>query len=144
MNILPLEWIPPAYVLTLLLFAHGFAAEPPVPPSGRPDRMWSQSNYNPNLTDPFCKSNAWSYPDYDLEGNLPGCRPGNRRMLKQPADCSCNSFGNEHYVDSCEAGLPDVNRIDLCLHAENTANSSTSGEPCAGVLRKFSVLPAAS
>lgn len=56
-----------ATVLALLLLGHGFADNLKYGigswevPSGQPAQMWSQVDYHPELTDPFFKSNEWSF-----------------------------------------------------------------------------------
>lgn len=120
----PLKWILLGPVLALLLLANGFgAAWWEVPPSGQTDQMWSKVNHDPKLTDPFFKSNEWSYweggrvlPDRGMfaEGEV-------LRRSKHTARCFSTSFGTKHEVRFCEARLLDVNTIDLFIHEHNPA-----------------------
>ncbi len=110
------------FVLALLLLVHGYGAEWPVPPPGQPAQMWSRVDYDPKLTDPFYKSNEWSYPDGSQvvsSGMWPEGEDPPR--LKHTAKCYSTSSGVKHLVRFCEAKLLDLNMIDLLIHESNPA-----------------------
>ncbi|MEW6533818.1 MAG: hypothetical protein AB1473_23515 [Thermodesulfobacteriota bacterium] len=123
-NILSLKWIFLGPVLALLLLAHSFAnnlgygvGSWEVPP-GQPDQIWSQVDYDANLSDPFFESNEWSYP-YGGQVVTSGMWPEGEDppRLKHTAKCFSTSFGGrEHRVRFCEVKLLDVNMIDLFIH----------------------------
>jgi hypothetical protein len=132
MSIRSLKWILLGPALALLLLEHGFAGNLKygvgsweVPP-GQPDQMWSRVDYDPKLTDPFFKSNKWSYPWYiikhpdghfeDTRGKRPKKEPP---RLKHTANCFSAAGGAEHLLRFCEARFLDPNGIDLLIHETN-------------------------
>jgi hypothetical protein len=129
MSIRALKWILLGLVLALLFLAHGFSAELPIPPSGQPAQMWSKVDYDPKLTDPFFKSNRWSYPWYIIkhrdghfEDTSTGIPPEKEPPhLKHTARCFSNSHGEKHLVNFCEAKSLDGNMIDLAIHDDDPA-----------------------
>ncbi|MBI4964486.1 MAG: hypothetical protein HY913_14505 [Desulfomonile tiedjei] len=104
-------------VLAFLLLGHGYRAEWPVPSPWQTDQMRSKVHYDPELTDPFFKSNEWSYP-YGGQFVVDGMWPEGKDLprLKHTAKCISNSFGAEHRMRFCKARLLDVNTIDLLIH----------------------------
>ncbi len=86
MPIRPLKWILFGPILALLLVGRSFgAAWWSVPLEGQPAQMWSPVDYDPKLTDPFFKSEEWSYPwhiikhpDGHFEDTTSDKRPKNR------------------------------------------------------------------
>jgi hypothetical protein len=111
-----------AAVLALLPFGHGFRSEWPVPQSGQPAQMSSKVDYDPKLTDPFFKSNEWSYW-YGGQEIISGMTPEGEdpARLKHTAKCFSTPFGRKHLVRLCDARLLDVNTIDLYIHESNPA-----------------------
>jgi hypothetical protein len=109
-----------ATVLALLPIGHGFRAEWPVPQSGQPAQMSSKVDYDPKLTDPFFKSNEWSYL-YGGQEVISGMTPEGEdpARLKHTAKCFSTSLGIDHEVRFCEAKLLDVNMIHLLIHESN-------------------------
>jgi hypothetical protein len=119
-----------ALVLSLLLLDRGFADNLEYGigswkvPSGQPEQMWSPVDYDPMMTDPFFKSNKWSYPWYIIkhpdghfEDTTSDKRPEKEPpRLKHTAKCFSTSLGCKHSVEFCEARLLDVNMIDLFIH----------------------------
>jgi len=111
----------------LLLLGNGFGVEWPVPPRGQSSH-WFRVDYDPALTDPFFKSNEWSYPWYIIkhpdghfEDTSTGIRPEKEPLhLKHTARCYSNSHGGGewHVISFCEARLLD-NNIDLFIHDDD-------------------------
>lgn len=130
------KWIPLAAVLTLLLLGHSFAGNLEygigsweVPPR-QPDQMWSQVEYDPKLSDPFFKSNEWSYPWWIIEhrdGHFESIRSEGERPVKKPprlkhtAECFSTSSGSRHLVEFCEAKFLNVNMIGFLIHHRSPA-----------------------
>jgi len=127
MSVRPVKCMLLAPVLGLLLLGHSFGAKDDydvwrVPP-GQPEQMWSKVDYDPKLSDPFFKSNEWSYQGGGLERPDPGMLPEGEkpRKLRHTARCFSTSLGIEHLVRFCEARLLDVNMIDLLIHDDDPA-----------------------
>ncbi len=119
-----------ATVLVQLLLGQAFGAELQIPPSAQPDQMWSKVDYDPKFTDPFFKSNEWSYPWWIIEhpdGHFESTRSEDESPVKDPprlkhtAKCFSTSFGEKHLIKICEAKLLDANAIDLFIHEDNAS-----------------------
>jgi hypothetical protein len=135
MSIRSLKWIMLGPVLVLLFFSHGFAGNLEYGvgtwevPSGQPTQMQSQVDYDRKLTDPFFKSNKWSYPWYIIkhpDGHFEDTRSDKRPKkepprLKHTANCFSTAYGGAHLLRFCEAKLLDPNMIDLLIHESNPA-----------------------
>ncbi len=127
----PLKWILWGPIFALLLLTHSFAAEWwEVSPPGQPAQMWSKVRYDPKLTDPFFKSNEWSYPLWIIplpdgrfeDESRSGRIVHNPPRLKHTAKCftTDRAIGrDEDLLNFCEARLVDVNMIDLLIHEKN-------------------------
>ncbi len=125
MGIRYLKWILLGSVLALLSLGHSFGIDSPVPLSGQPAQMWSKIDYDPKLTDPFFKSDEWSYP-YGGQVVVSGMWPEGEDppRLKHTARCYSTSGHsspekNEHLVRFCDARLVDMNTIDLFIHEDD-------------------------
>jgi hypothetical protein len=124
-----LKWKLLAPILVLLLHGHGFAYDVWQLPPGQPPQMWSKVRYDPKLTDPFFKSNEWSYahciiplPDGRFEDQSTGRIVSNPPRLKHTAKCftTDRAIGRvEDLLNFCKARLVDVNMIDLLIHEDN-------------------------
>jgi hypothetical protein len=82
--------------------------------------MSSRINHDPKLTDPFFKSNEWSYP-YGGQVVIDGMWPEGQTppRLRHTAKCFSTSLGREHLVRFCETRLLDEQMIDLFIHEKN-------------------------
>jgi hypothetical protein len=105
-------------VLALLLPGLGFGAELSHPPSWQPAQMWSKVDYDPKLSDPFFDADEWSYlhggQDVVYDGMWPEGEEPPR--LKHTANCFSTSFGVEHLVRFCKAGLAGADTIQLIIY----------------------------
>jgi len=99
-------------------------------PSGQPIQMQSEVDYAPTLTDPFFKSNKWSYPWYIIkhpDGHFEDTTGGKSSKkepprLKPTANCFSDAYGADHLLRFCEARLLDPNMIDLFIHENNASH----------------------
>ena len=139
MNIRPLRWTVLTAVVILLLVASGFTDNLEYGigrhwggPTGQPPQKSSRVDYDPNLTDPFFKS-EWRYPNYihvlpnrSLENHLTGERTKNPWRFGYTADCVANDGEvPDEPLGFSEVRLLDVNMIDMLIH-EHTASSDNS------------------
>jgi hypothetical protein len=122
-------------IAALLLLGQGFAGNLEYGvgtwevPSGQPTQMQSQVDYDPNLSDPFFKSNKWSHPWYIIkhpDGRFEDTSSGRRPKkepprLKHTANCFSTADGAKHLLRFCEARLLDPNMIDLLIHESNAS-----------------------
>lgn len=138
-SIQPTNWIALAAVLTLLLLGHSIADNLKYGigswqvPSGQPAQMSSRVDHDPKLTDPFFKSNEWSYPYWIIkhaDGHFESTSSVDERPVKEPprvkhtAKCFITALEYGRDTDSvrfCEAKLLAVNVIDLLIHEKNMA-----------------------
>jgi hypothetical protein len=131
-----LRWILLGSVLALMLLGQALANNLKYgigsweAPSGLPEQMWSQVDYDSSLTDPFFTSHEWSYPWWIIkhpDGHFESTRGFDESPVIEPprmmhtARCFSTSFGTKHLVHLCEARLLDDNVIDLLIHVKNPA-----------------------
>ncbi|MFH1113218.1 MAG: hypothetical protein V1792_04795 [Pseudomonadota bacterium] len=130
-SVRPLKWILLGALPTLVLLTNAFGVEWSFPPRALSLLPWFRVGYDPKLTDPFFKSNEWSYPWYIIkhpdghfEDTTSGIRPEKEPpRLKRTARCFSNSYGEWHVVSFCEARFVDGHNIDLFIHDHNPSFS---------------------
>jgi hypothetical protein len=133
MSVRSLKWIVLGPVLALLLVGYSFGGKWPVPPGRQPAQFWSKVRYDPKLTDPFFKSNEWSYPWYIIkhpDGTFEDITSDKRpekepSHLKHTAKCFITAIESgraKDLVTFCKARFHNVNTIDVLIHKENSAD----------------------
>jgi hypothetical protein len=110
-------WLALATVLVLLLLGHCFGYDKWQLTPDQPEQMSSKLDYDPKLTDPFFKTNEWSYW-YGGQVVVNGMFPEGEKppRLQHTAKCFSTSHRMEHEVRFCDTRLVDVNTIVLVIH----------------------------
>jgi hypothetical protein len=119
-----------AMVLALLCANYCLSGEWPQPPPGQPIQIKSQVKYDPTLSDPFFKSDEWSYPwwiirhdDGTIENTAGGPTDESQLpRLKHTARCF-TSFQGDHWINFCDARRLDGDKMEIYIHYGDAAYS---------------------